>query len=78
VDEKEVQRRLLARFNLRAGDETARYVLRRLTGADADAAAAPIPVMGGDARTGVAVRVLVDPDRLSGAADGAGTTSRGG
>ena len=65
MDENEIRRRLLSRFNLRAGDETTRYVLRHLSDGH------PIPVMGGDARTGVAVRLLIDPRVLCGAADDA-------
>jgi hypothetical protein len=56
VDDKEVQD-VLRRVGIRVGPEVAAYVSRRLS-----AAAAPggvvgsIPVIGGDARTGVAVR----------------------
>jgi hypothetical protein len=63
VNESDIRRRLLSRFNLRAGEETTRYVLRRL--ADGQ----PIPVMGGDARTGVAVRLVIDPRGLAAATD---------
>ena len=62
MDETEIRRRLLSRFNLRTGEETSRYVLRHLGDGQ------PIPVMGGDARTGVAVLTVVDPRELSAAA----------
>jgi hypothetical protein len=59
VDAAEIQERLLSEFGLRVGLETSRYVLGRL-----DAAGGPIPVMGADARTGVARTVLVQPSSL--------------
>ena len=58
----EVQKQFLHRLNLRIGPETAAYVLRRI---DADPSASVLPVMGGNARTGVAVRVLVDPSQIT-------------
>jgi hypothetical protein len=61
VDEAEIRRRLLSRFNLRTGEETNRYVLRHL--ADGQ----PIHVIGGDASTGVAVLAMIDPRELTAA-----------
>ena len=61
VTAAEVQRQFLHRLNLRIGPETAAYVLRRL---DAESAS-PIPVMGGNARTGGPVRILVDPSQIA-------------
>ena len=58
----EVQKQFLHGLNLRIGPETAAYVLRRI---DANPEAPAIPVMGGNARTGVAVRVLVEPSQVT-------------
>jgi len=62
VTAAEVQRHFLHHLNLRIGPETAAYVLRRL---DANPSASAIPVIGGNARTGVPVRVLVDPSQIA-------------
>ena len=58
----EVQKQFLHSLNLRIGPETAAYVLRRI---DASPAASPFPVMGGNARTGVPVRLLVEPSQIA-------------
>jgi hypothetical protein len=58
----EVQKQFLHGLNLRIGPETAAYVLRRI---DAGQAAPAFPVMGGNARTGVPVRLLVDPSQIT-------------
>ena len=57
----EVQKLFLDRLNLRIGPETAAYFLRRLEDGQA---VSTIPVMGGNARTGVPVRLLVDPSQV--------------
>ena len=57
MDEREIRRRLIAQFGIHIEPEMSRYVLRRVNGGGG-----AIPVMGGDARTGVAVRKLVDFD----------------
>jgi len=57
----EVQKLFLHRLNLRIGPETAAYFLRRL---EADPSTPAVPVMGGNARTGVPVRVLVEPSQV--------------
>jgi hypothetical protein len=55
MDEVEIRRRLIAQFGIRIEPEMSRYVLDKLkTGAG------EIPIMGGDARTGVPVRTLVN------------------
>jgi len=56
VDEREIRRRLIAQFGIRVEPEMSRYVLRRINSGGAGS----IPIMGGDARTGVAVRTLID------------------
>ena len=61
VSVAEVQKQFLHRLNLRIGPETAAYVLRRI---DAGSASA-LPVMGGNARTGVPVRLLVEPSQIA-------------
>jgi hypothetical protein len=58
----EVQKQFLHGLNLRIGPETAAYVLRRI---DANASAPAFAVMGGNARTGVPVRLLVKPSELA-------------
>ena len=58
----EVQRLFLHRLNLRIGRETAAYVLRRTQGSSA---ALAFPVMGGNARTGIPVRILVEPSQVT-------------
>ena len=64
MDEREIRRRLIAQFGIRIEPEMSRYVLGRLnSGADT------IPVMGGDARTGVAVRTMLASSELGAAAD---------
>ena len=55
MDEREIRRRLIAQFGIRIEPEMSRYVLDRF-----QRGAGSIPVMGGDARTGVAVRAMVD------------------
>jgi hypothetical protein len=54
-DDAQVRELLLKRFGLRVRPEMGQYVLRRLAAAPSDS----IPVMGGDARTGVAVRQII-------------------
>jgi hypothetical protein len=56
---------LLNRFRLRVRPEMAEFVLKRML----DASGEPIPVMGGDARTGVAVRQLLAAQELQRALD---------
>ena len=62
MDLSEVQRRLLQHYGLRVEDEMGRYVLRRLT--QAGQALADLPVIGGDARTGMPLRIRVSPMSL--------------
>ena len=54
MDEREIRRRLLAQFGIRIEPHMSRYVLARLNDGEAD-----VTVMGGDARTGVALRTVV-------------------
>lgn len=59
----QVQDLLLRRLGLRVGPEVAAYVLRRWQAAlsGTEATPAPIPVIGGDARTGTPARRSIDP-----------------
>ena len=67
---EDVRKLFLERLGLRIGPETAAYVLRRL---EAGHVALPlgdapggIPVMAGDARTGVAVRRMISVSQITG------------
>ena len=62
MDLSELQRRLLQHYGLRVEDEMGRYVLRRLT--LAGQALAELPVIGGDARTGMPLRISVSSTSL--------------
>ena len=64
----DVRNLFLHRLGIRLGPETCAYVLRRLRpGQGAGLPHGPVPVMGGDARTGVPVRLQLDPALLSSA-----------
>ncbi len=65
VDASEMQRRFIRQFGIRIGGRTAEYVLRHLKNGAAVATPQTIPVMGGDARTGKAVRSMIPLERLS-------------
>jgi hypothetical protein len=58
----EVQKLFVHRLGLRIGPETAAYLLRRL---EREGPAPAIPVMGANARTGVAVRVFVETSQVT-------------
>ena len=67
MDEAKIRRQLLARYGLRIDPEMGKYVFRHLSDAARSAAAADaatIPIIGVDARTGVAVRQFVDLNTL--------------
>ncbi len=66
MDNSRVCELLLERFGLRVKPEMGQYVLRQLQRLPAGASDA-IAVMGGQARTGVAVRQLVTVNELIGA-----------
>ena len=61
MDEREIRQRLIAQFGIRIEPEMSRYILGRMR-----AGAGGIPIMGGDARTGVAVRTIVDLNNSTG------------
>ena len=58
MDVTDVQQRVLDAYGIRVEPEMGRYVIRRLQ--QAAGALRELPVMGGDARTGVPVRRLID------------------
>jgi len=62
LDVSDVQKRLLEHYGLRVEPEMGRYVLRQL--AQTGKALGALPVIGGNARTGVPVRALIDPSRF--------------
>jgi hypothetical protein len=62
MEAKELSERLLAHYGIRVEPHMADYVLRRLN--DAGAALGEIPVIAGDARTGMPLRKLIDPSVL--------------
>jgi hypothetical protein len=55
----DLSRAMLERLGIRIEPEMTRYALRQL-----ESGAASFAVMGGDARTGVPVRLLIDPATL--------------
>lgn len=63
MEVNEIQQRLLASYGIRVEPEMCRYVIRSLE--QAGRALRELPVIGGDARTGIPLRVMVDPTRLT-------------
>jgi len=59
LDEAEIAKALLQNYNIRVEPEMSRYVRRQL-----DEGAKEFAVIGGDARTGVPLRLIIDPSRL--------------
>lgn len=57
MDAGEVRRRMLAQFGIRIEPAMSRYVLRQFEAGPGES----IPIMGGDARTGVPVRRFIPP-----------------
>ena len=63
MDAPEIRKRILDHYGIRIDPEMSEYVLRRLQEAGNEIGQ-PIPVMGGDARTGVAIAQTIDPQQL--------------
>lgn len=63
MDDSQMCELLLKRFGLRVRPEMGQYILRRLQDS-ATGSADAIPIMGGDARTGIAVRQFVTIRKL--------------
>ena len=62
MDVRELQRRVLAKYSMRIEPKMSEYVLRRLK--REGGALRELPVIGGDARTGVPTRATIDPSAL--------------
>ena len=60
MDENEIARRLLYNFGIRIEREMSAYARRRVERGSSDSFA----VMGAHARTGVPLRLTIDPSRL--------------
>jgi hypothetical protein len=58
----DVQARMLLAYGIRVGPEMGRYVLKNLE--LAGRAMRELPVIGGEARTGMPLRITVDPEKL--------------
>ena len=71
MSDEQIRRALVDHFRLRIGPHMTQYVQRRLLGREL----LKIPVMGGDARTGIAVRQIIALDALERAATGMATSS---
>ena len=63
MSEAEVRQRMLEAYGIRVEPEMTRYVLKKLQ--QAGNALRELPVIGGEARTGIPVRKLIDPSRLT-------------
>jgi len=63
VSEADLQQRILDAYGIRVEPEMVRYVLRRLS--QAGSPLRELPVIGGNARTGMPVRMLIDPSNLT-------------
>jgi hypothetical protein len=57
--EQQIRQAFLRKYGLRIGPEMVRYVQEQLTGDESKTIPKIIPVMGADARTGVAIRQLL-------------------
>ena len=62
MDADAIRRRMLDAYGIRVEPQMSEYVLRRLT--QAGAALRELPVIGGEARTGMPVRMTIDLARL--------------
>lgn len=62
MDTAELQRRVLERHGIRVEPAMGEYVLRRLS--QAGAALRELPIIGGDARTGLPIRATIDATAL--------------
>ena len=62
MDADAIRQRMLDAYGIRVEPQMSEYVLRRLT--QAGAALRELPVSGGEARTGMPVRMTIDLARL--------------
>jgi hypothetical protein len=65
LTEDQLRRLMIHQFGVSIGEEMSRYVLQCLMRRDVD----EIAIMGGDARTGIAVRRLIPRQQIEQAAD---------
>jgi hypothetical protein len=63
VEPTDLQQRILNVYGIVVEPHMARYVLRRLD--QARGALHELPVIGGNARTGVPLRVMIDPSQIA-------------
>ncbi len=59
---EELRQQLLHQYGIRVEPQMGEYVLRRLQ--QAGAALRELPIIGGEARTGAPVRLVIDPAAL--------------
>ena len=64
MDANDIRKRILDLYGIHVEPEMSGYVLRRLQQAGNALRSASIPIMGGDARTGVAIRRDIDLQQL--------------
>ena len=62
MDGEEIRKRMLESYGIRVEPQMSEYVLRRLK--QAGDALRELPVIGGEARTGMPVRTMVDLAKL--------------
>jgi hypothetical protein len=63
MEEREVEERLLAHYGIRVDRQTSAYVARQLR--QAGRALRELPVIGGVARNGAPIRMMIDPATLA-------------
>ena len=63
MEPADLQQRILNAYGVVVEPHMAKYVLRRLE--QAGGALRELPVIGGNARTGVPMRLLIDPSRVA-------------
>ena len=66
MDAAEISQRLLEQYGIRVESEMSQYVLRRLQSGGQESKRPQLPVIGGDARTCVPARMMIDPSRILG------------
>jgi hypothetical protein len=61
MDAEQVRKRMLDAYGVRVEPHMSEYVIRRMN----QDALASMPIIGGDAKTGVPVRMSIDPAKLA-------------
>ena len=59
MDGEEIRKRMLQAYGIRVEPQMSEYVARRLR--QAGDALSELPVIGGEARTGIPIRTMIDP-----------------